>query len=310
VQSALDPAGPAAASIARLWWIMLGLTGGAAVAVIALALRAVRDASRGRGTLPPGEPAFLVVGGVLLPAAILAYLLVDTVRRGAAVSRPPGPPAFTVDVVGHQYWWEIRYADGPGPIVTANELHVPVGRTVRVRLTSADVIHSFWVPRLQGKLDMIPGQTNVTWLHAEEAGVHRGQCAEFCGTQHALMALLVIAEPPDAFAAWAAARRRPPREPPGALERRGREVFREARCDGCHAIADVSAPAYVGTVGPDLTHLASRRTLAAATVENTRATLAAFVAAPDRIKPGSRMPATALDPARLEALVAYLETLE
>lgn len=308
VQSALEPSGPAAARIAHLWWVMLAATLVPAVLVIGMALYAVRRAQTGRGAgLGLGDTTFILVGGAAIPLAILVYLLASNVRTGAAVVQPPPEAALTVEVVGHQYWWEVRYpAHG---IVTANEVHIPVDAPVHVRVTASDVIHSFWVPRLHGKIDMLPGRTNTTWLRASEPGVFRGQCAEFCGVQHALMALVIVAEPPDRFQAWLAARRAGPQPATDPAAVRGREVFVEAACAHCHAVRGLRATTATGSPGPELTDLATRRTLAAATIPNNPATLAAWILDPHGIKPGARMPPTPLSPEDLDALLAYLGTL-
>jgi cytochrome c oxidase subunit 2 len=189
--------------------------------------------------------------------------------------------------------------------VTANEIHIPVGAPVRVRLRAADVIHSFWVPSLAGKLDLIPGKTNETWLQAERAGVYRGQCAEYCGLQHARMALLIIAQPPSEFDAWLHAQRRPAATPTDPVAAWGMELFAR-NCAGCHAVQ--GAPFY-GRTGPDLTHLASRRTLASGMLDNVRGALAGWIANPQVLKPGTRMPHLALAAEDLHALVRYLEGL-
>lgn len=308
VQSALEPSGPAASRIAQLWWIMLAVTLSPAIVVIGLALYAVRRAWTGRGAgLGLSDNLFVLVGGAAIPLVILVYLLVTNVRIGAEVTRPPEEPALTVEVVGHQYWWEVRYPEHD--IVTANEIHIPVGVPVRMRLTSSDVIHSFWVPRLHGKIDMNPGRTNTTWLKATEPGVFRGQCAEFCGLQHALMALLVIAQPPDRFEAWRQARRAGPAPVTDPRAARGRQVFVEAACAHCHAIRGLDTPTHTGAPGPDLTDVAARRSLAAATIPNNPGTLAAWILDPHGIKPGARMPPTALASEDLDALLVYLGTL-
>jgi cytochrome c oxidase subunit 2 len=309
-QSTLDPAGPAAAHLRDLMTLFGVITVAAAALVIALLLWVVARAVRvppERRWQPASETAVIVGGGVVFPVIVLVALAVINVRAGAAVSRPPTEPRVTIEVVAHQYWWEVRYPDLG--IVTANELIVPVGEPVRLVLRSADVIHSFWVPRLHGKLDHTPGHTVHWWLQADEPGVSRGQCAEYCGLQHALMGFLVVAEPPDRFEAWAAQMRALPAPPTEPLARRGREVFFEAACQHCHAIRGTVQTQHTGHPGPDLTHLATRRTLAAATVDNTPGALAAFILDPHGIKPGNRMPATPLDSERLQALVAYLGTL-
>jgi cytochrome c oxidase subunit II len=307
---ALAPAGPGAARIADLWWLMLGVTGaGAAIAIGALVWAALRRRARDREAAPPspGEDRVILILGGAVPAAILLGLLVASFRVGAQVAHPPGEPAVTIDVIGHQFWWEVRYPDHG--VVTANEIHVPAGAPVRLRLTSADVIHSFWVPELHGKMDLLPGKLNEFWIQADAPGVYRGQCAEFCGVQHALMALLVVAEPPGEFDAWLAGQRRLQEPPDDPVLRRGLEVFVEARCVACHAVRGVTPPLATGQVGPDLTHLASRRTLGAAILENNRGNLAGWILDPQPLKPGNRMPASPLEPDELHALLAWLETL-
>jgi cytochrome c oxidase subunit 2 len=203
------------------------------------------------------------------------------------------------------WWWEVRYPDAG--IVTANEIHVPAGRPVRLELASTDVIHSFWAPRLHGKRDMIPGIENVFWIQAAEPGVYRGQCAEYCGTQHANMAFRVVALPPAEFNAWLAERkmRRSPPTTPG--EQHGFTVFLKAGCGECHAIEGTPAKS---NVGPDLTHLGSRQTIGAALLPNTRGNLAGWIADPQAVKPGVRMPRSYLAADELLALVTYLEGLK
>jgi cytochrome c oxidase subunit 2 len=211
-----------------------------------------------------------------------------------------------VDVIGRQYWWEVRYLDRG--VVTANEVHIPAGRAVRLRLTSADVIHSFWVPQLAGKLDLIPGQTNTLWIEADAPGIYRGQCAEFCGVQHARMALHVVAVPPEQFGAWLEASRGPAPPPADALARRGQELFFSRACAACHAVRGTDAD---GSAGPDLTHLMRRQWIAAGTLRNTPENLADFITDAQGIKRGSSMPSfSELDPESLRALIAYLTTLE
>ena len=212
-------------------------------------------------------------------------------------------------MTGYQWWWDVRYEDSL-PIRrlrTANEIHIPVGRPVRLLLESGDVNHSFWVPRLQGKLDLIPGQTNTLWLQADEPGVYQGQCAEYCGEQHAHMGLLVVAQPPDEFARWYEGQLAGAAEPTDSLRRRGQEVFTGSGCALCHAVRGTGAMA---AVGPDLTHLASRRTLGAGMVPNTRGYLGGWIVNPQAIKPGNRMPAMPLSGPELQALLAYLEGLQ
>jgi cytochrome c oxidase subunit II len=189
---------------------------------------------------------------------------------------------------------------------TANEIHVPVGRMVVLELRSTDVIHSFWPISLGAKRDQIPGKENSLWLRADRPGVYRGQCAEFCGHQHAKMAFLVVAERPDSFERWLATQRDTAATPADSLTRRGQEVFLGSSCVMCHAIAGTPAGS---RIGPDLTHLAGRRTIAAGTLPNTRGNLAGWIVDPQTIKPGAKMPPNLLPPADLQALLAYLETL-
>jgi cytochrome c oxidase subunit 2 len=319
--SALQPAGPPAERINGLWWLMFWCLTGVFILVLgALALALVsshRRRLREPATPPAGatDPATerrmtRAVGGAIgLTVILLFVLLVASIATGRSISPLSAPKdALEVAVVGHQWWWQFEYADpDPSRIVsTANELHIPVGRAVKLRLTSRDVIHSFWVPNLNGKMDLIPGRNADTWIQADRPGVYRGQCAEFCGHQHAHMALEVIADPPERFAAWLAAQRQAAPLPASPLAQRGQQVFLSSSCPLCHAVQGTTAGS---GVGPDLTHIASRRTLAAGTLPNNRGNLAGWILDPQSIKPGNRMPPTALSPADLEALLAYLESL-
>ena len=310
-QAVLDPKSPHGALVAELWWAMLAV--GALVLAAVTVLLVVGVLRRA----PDGAPRpldarqsrmLVLVGGVVIPALILFGFVLGSAMVGRVVSAAPPTDALAIEVVGRRWWWEVHYLDAAGERIatTANEIHVPVGRPVSLRLRSDNVIHSFWVPNLQGKLDLVPGQVNRAWFTANEAGTFRGQCAEFCGAQHALMAFLVVAEPASAFDEWLARERAPAAAPSSAALERGREVFERSACAGCHAIRGTSA---AGTLGPDLTHLASRRTLAAGTLPNTRGHLAGWIADPQRIKPASLMPRTPLEPDELGALLAYLESL-
>jgi cytochrome c oxidase subunit 2 len=231
-------------------------------------------------------------------AGLFLYSDIFVIRATSAPAR--GSTALTVRVIGHQWWWEIRY---PGThAVTANELHIPVGTRVDVEVQTRDVIHSFWVPQLNRKVDTIPGQTNRLLLFAEHAGRYRGQCAEYCGLQHAHMALYVYADPPARFRAWLARESRPARGRGG----RGLAVF-TSQCASCHAIRGTSAR---GFTGPDLTHVASRASLAALAIPNTREHLREWIRDPQHVKPGNQMPALPLDSSQLAAVTSYLETLK
>jgi cytochrome c oxidase subunit 2 len=313
-QSALHPAGPGAGRIADLWWIMLG----AAAVVLALVVVTLVRALTHRGERAEPHQAspddsrsvrWVVAGGVALPLLVLTPLFVFTLHTLGALSDPlTGRGPAEIVITGRQWWWEVEYVAGaPAERVrTANEIHIPVGRPVLVRLRSTDVIHAFWPPALQGKLDLIPGRENTTWLQADSAGVWQGACAEYCGLQHAKMGFLVIAQPEAEFATWRDRQLQAAAEPTDSLARHGREVFLRRGCPLCHTVRGTEA---LGRSGPDLTHLASRRTLAANTLPNTRGHLAGWLGNPQGIKPGTRMPRVPLESGELHALVAWLQTL-
>jgi len=254
-----------------------------------------------------GGMAWLYVG-VGISAVVLIFCMGWTLVTSAGVSHPPDTPALTVQVTAAQWWWGLRYTstDPSRTFITANEIHIPVGQPVRFELASADVIHSFWVPQLGGKMDVIPGQTNVTWLQADKPGVYRGQCAVFCGAEHARMVLEVIAEPPREFRAWQEDQLRETTTSPSATAREGQRVF-QAHCAACHAIRGSDA---AGIVGPDLSHLMSRRTLAAGVLPNTPGNLAGWIADPQALKPGAKMPDHLVSGPDLTAVVGYLNTLQ
>jgi cytochrome c oxidase subunit II len=317
-QSALDPAGPGAARIGEIWWLMLFVCTAVFALVMlmllwALARRsrpmidptsgtAYRDSSRER------RLAQVVGAAVAATGAIVLVFVVASYGVGRALVEQPTRPVLSIDVTAQRWWWDVRYRD-PVPsqgFSTANEIHVPVGRPVELTLRSVDVIHSFWVPNLHGKKDLIPGQVNTLYLQADRPGVFRGQCAEFCGLQHANMALYVVAEPPDAFARWQAQQRGPAPEPSTGQQRQGRDVFMASSCVLCHAIGGTSAG---GVTGPNLTHVASRLSLAAGTLPNTRGHLAGWIVDPQMQKPGNNMPPNLLSADELQALLSYLETL-
>ncbi len=309
MQSALDPASTDAARIAELWWWMLAVSTAVVVAVLALLAVALwRGRRGGQPTSPRPAWSMVLVGGVAAPLVASVAVVVHSIQIGHAIVAAPREPAVTVDVIGRRWWWEVRYQDDGGRTIatTANEIHLPVGRPALLRLHSDNVIHSFWVPNLQGKADMVPGQVNDLWLEPRQTGIFRGQCAEFCGTQHAFMAFVVVVEPEDDFRAWLRREAAPAASPESPLEARGRDVFLAGSCRACHTIRGTTA---TGRTGPDLTHLASRRTLAAATIPNTVGHLGGWIADPQSVKPGALMPPTPLPPEDLRALLAYLRTL-
>ncbi|MDP8986879.1 MAG: cytochrome c oxidase subunit II [Actinomycetota bacterium] len=303
--SALDPKGPVSERIAEVWWLMLALAVAVYLVVGGLILVAARRGRRGEGQdrrLPLGENAFIWIGGVAVPTAILVVLAVVTVSSTAELTGADDDP-LRIEVEGFKWWWDVRYPDAG--VVTANEVHVPAGRPVEIELTTADVIHSFWVPELAGKVDLIPGQRNVLRLTADEPGEYRGQCAEFCGIQHARMAFLVIADEPAAFDDWLRRRRAPPPEPPAGPAAEGERIFESSSCAGCHTVRGTSAR---GESGPDLSDFGSRRTIGAATVENNRGNLGGWIINAQALKPGNLMPPVSLEPEELDALIAYMES--
>ncbi|HYE15507.1 MAG TPA: cytochrome c oxidase subunit II [Pyrinomonadaceae bacterium] len=322
-QSALDPAGAQAGRIGQHLWMMLYVLGGVYLIVMAFLVAAVlrpRGSSYG-DSVSKVEPdtgpdagrerrmSRVVLAGIAATVAILFALLVSSFLTGRDLYSVSAKEHLTIKVIGHQWWWEVRY-DNRNPsliLTTANEIHIPVGQSVLFKLTSNDVIHSFWVPNLNGKTDLIPGHETLNWIRADRPGIYRGQCAEFCGYQHAHMGLRVIAESPEQFKAWYDSQLAPAREPSTPGEARGREVFLSAPCIMCHRVQGTTAG---GTAGPDLTHVASRGTIAAGTLENTRGHLAGWVTDSQKIKPGNRMPPNNLEPQDLRALLDYLQSLK
>jgi cytochrome c oxidase subunit 2 len=246
----------------------------------------------------------LEIGWTLAPVVVLAVLaaLELPIIFGAAASQPN---ALTVVATGYRFWWSFEYPDRG--VVTANELHIPVGVPVRVQLRSEDVIHALWIPRLNGKIDMVPGQTNEMWLHADTPDVYLGQCSELCGIQHAGMLLRVIAQPQAEFDAWVARTRQPATAPTTDLARQGAQVFATNACGDCHMIQGTTATA---RAGPDLTHVASRQTLASGVIPNTPEQMRRWLDNPQLVKPGAFMPTFRLSDADLTALSAYLEGLQ
>jgi cytochrome c oxidase subunit 2 len=309
-QSSLAPKSHQAQDIATLfWWMMGGAWIGLAVVVglLVVAWRRRRGADRAGEKAAERRGWFVVIGaGMALPIAVIAALFVISDVFVIRTTQAPAASATrrTVVVIGHQWWWEIRY---PGTrAVTANELHIPVRTPVRVEVRTADVIHSFWVPELNRKIDTIPGRTNAIELDADAVGSYRGQCAEFCGVQHAHMGLVVVAEPPARFQRWLADQERPAVPAASAAARRGQELFASAGCQSCHTIRGTAASS---DVGPDLTHLAGRKTLGALAIPNTRDYLRSWIVGSQDVKPGNQMPDLDLAPGRLDDLTAYLQGL-
>jgi len=310
-QSVLDPVSHPARDIESLWWWMLA--GAVVIFLGAVGLLGLSWLRRNREGLPLfGDNegvarGFVVVFGILIPiVALIALFTIGNIFVLPVTQAPAaGSTSLTVEVVGHQWWWEVRY---PGTkAVTANEIHIPVSTRVLLVGRSADVIHSFWAPNLNRKIDVMPGRENRILLYSDRVGRFRGQCAEFCGLQHAHMGLYVYVEPKDEFDAWLRRMSAPAAATEGSQAQQGRDLFASMPCAGCHTIRGTSA---AGKLGPDLTHVASRETLAALTIPNDRGYLAAWIDDPQHFKPGNRMPALHFEGSELEDLVAYLEGLE
>jgi cytochrome c oxidase subunit II len=290
MQSALDPAGPAAALIAEITWVLF--TGGAVIFAGVMALAAFAVFSRKREKL--SSRALILGGGIAFPVVVLSTLLVYSFARVSTLEAA-GEPALRVEVIGEQWWWRVRYPE----FETANEIRIPVGKPVELELKSADVLHSLWVPALAGKLDMVPGRTNRLRLQADRPGEFRGQCAEYCGGPHAFMAFFVVALSPEDFEKWTARQREPAAQASGSFNR---------HCAGCHTIRGTPA---AGIRGPDLTHVGSRRTIGAALLPMNRGALAGWIASSQHLKPGNLMPSFAMLPGEeLVALAEYLEGLK
>jgi cytochrome c oxidase subunit II len=313
--SALDPRGPGAAKIADLWWIMFGL--GVlvyAIVMTILILAIIRRQRATRETPPDSDESkgwnWVILGGIALPAVILVIVFGSTIYTLAAISNPPDPDTLTINVIGRRWWWQVSYKNRG--VDLANEIHIPVGVPVEILIESADVIHSLWIPQLHGKMDAIPTRVNKLVIQADEPGVYRGECAEYCGLQHAHMGFMVVAQPPDEFNVWLAEQQQPALEPRDESAMRGRDVFMGAGCVYCHTVRglnDKSVDASAVDLGPDLTHVYSRLTIAGATLTTNRGNLAGWIIDAQHVKPGSLMPPIYISSQDLQDLLAYLETL-
>lgn len=314
-QSILRPAGPAAGNLAQMGWVVFLLFSVITLIVVGILLFAVLRRTGSLETHAPwnegGGHSWVWIGGFAIPLIVLGGLFVYTLHGMAEFPIHDGhQPHPDIQIIGHQWWWEIHYLEGDVSrhFVTANEIHIPSGRPMDIELESADVIHSFWVPALHGKMQLIPGKKNFIRIQAEQPGVYQGQCGLYCGEQHAHMRLLVVADEPDGYRAWFNQQLEPAVDPPDQYAQHGREVFQRSACSLCHTIGGTLAQ---GTVAPNLTHLASRARIAGNSYANNTANLEAWVTHAQSLKPGALMPnLTAFNGTDLQALVAYLQELK
>lgn len=301
--SCLKGVGSESIAIAKIWWVLLGVSLFVFVAIVAVLFLGMYRSSSHDGTLSRS-----IIWATVMSSSLLIITLVLTYD----LSKPQIPkksPDVIIQITGKMWWWEIKYFTKEGEFLfeTANEFLIPVHQTILFKLLSDNVIHSFWIPSLAGKRDMIPGHENELWLRAEEIGEYRGQCAEFCGIQHAKMALLVSVVSENDFKTWVDEQRAPAMEVADALGQKGKDAFRSYGCVRCHA---VRGDFNVGKLGPDLTHIAGRKTLASVSIPNNKGHLSAWLADPQGIKPGNLMPATPLSPEDFKALLHYLNGLK
>jgi len=318
IQSSVNPAGPHAESLSRLWWLMFYVLSAVWILVMIALVFAIRRATRKPDLNPVLDVSpqtetrrrKAVLSAAAATVLILFFLLVYSFSTGRALTADLAHKnGLVIDVTAHQWWWEFRYndVDASNIFTTANEIHIPVGVPVTFTLHGGDVIHSFWVPNLAGKKDLIPGKVSTIWLQADKPGVYRGQCAEYCGLQHARMAFWIVAEPQDQFNAWRQNQNQTSVQPTTDSQRLGQQVFLTTSCVMCHAINGTPAGS---NVGPNLTHVGSRNTIAAATLSNTREHLARWIIDSQQFKPGNKMPQNNLGQTQLDPLVDYLQSLK
>jgi cytochrome c oxidase subunit 2 len=310
-QNIFNPAGPAAHEITWLGWFLIATCAIVYVIVMAALLWAIARQRQATDDSPQTEQRLTrtITIAVGITVVTLIVFAGTSFVAGRGLTSPGGPGAITIDAIGHQWWWEFQYRNvTPSEFVTSpNEIHIPVGVPIVIKAMSRDVIHSFWVPNLHGKRDLIPGQVTNFWIQADRPGVYRGQCAEFCGHQHANMAFVVVAEPMGKFKEWIRHQRGNATEPAASTaQKRGQDVFLASSCVMCHTVRGTTA---ASRVGPELTHIGSRMTIAAGTLPNTSDHLAEWVRDPQAVKPGNRMPSTPLSSDDRAALLAYLRSL-
>ncbi len=308
-QSALYPAGPQAAKVYLLWEIFGWLFAAIWTIVIGFLLVALFRRHRAAVLAPnAGERAVAVAGSITIGILFILIIVSSVAARDIHASHAPSDE-LRIHVIGRQWWWEFQYQNGSADhlLTTANEFHIPVGRRVRFEVTSNDVIHSFWVPNLSPKMDAIPDHFNTIAFQADREGTYRGQCAEFCGLQHAHMGFIVVVESPDKFQEWFKNQLTPSAENLTAEQQKGRQIFLASPCVICHSIRGTDA---FGSVAPDLTHLASRSTIAAAELENTPGNLSGWITDSQRLKPGTKMPPIDIASQDMQPLLSYLEALK
>lgn len=316
--SALNPHGTGAAYIASLWWVMLGFGTAVFILVLVLLFAALVRGRRSTSSTAPDSASvetgrnWPILGGVVMPFIVIGIVFGYSIYTLAKIENPNEKAPIKIEIVGRRWWWEVKYPDQE--ITTANEIHIPVGTPVQIQLQSADVIHSFWVPELHGKMDLIPTRINKLTLQANQIGVYRGQCAEFCGLQHAHMGFMVVVESKADFDKWLSAQKQPAAAPTDQTALRGQQVFMSVGCVFCHTVQgldDKQIDRSSVDLGPDLTHLSSRLTIAGASLTENRGNLAGWVVDAQHVKPGSLMPEmNNINSQDLQALLIYLETLK
>jgi cytochrome c oxidase subunit 2 len=318
IQNALNPSGPNAASLARLWWLMFWVCTAVFLLVMIALVLAIKNGRRKADLNPVLNPSYqtenrkrnAVLTATSVTVVILFVFLIYSFSTGRSLTADLSQKSgLSIDVTAYQWWWDVRYndVDASNIFTTANEIHIPVGVPVTFNLRANDVIHSFWVPNLAGKKDLIPGKISTIWLQADKPGVYRGQCAEYCGLQHARMALWIVAEPQEQFNSWRQNQTQGAVQPATDSQRHGQRVFLSSTCVMCHAVNGTTAGS---NIGPNLTHVGSRNTIAAATLANTREHLLRWVADSQKFKPGNKMPANNLSDQDLNAVVDYLQSLK
>ena len=318
-QSSLNPVGPGAAHIEHTFSLIFWITGTVYCLTLAALVYFVWRRRQTLDSLPEPQPTSAaseqfatraVAATISLTVVLLFIMLISSFITSRRLGRMNEQKAFTIDVYGHQWWWEVQYPNEAEPyrtVVTANEIHIPVGTAIRIHGTSRDVIHSFWAPNIQGKRDLMPGYNTDVLMQVDKTGRWRGQCAEYCGMQHAHMSFYMIAEPQKAFDQWLTAQAQPSVTPSTPQAAHGQQIFMTRSCALCHSIRGTIAGS---RVGPDLTHLASRSTIAAGMLPNTIGNLGGWIINPQALKPGSRMPPNQISGPDLQDLLGYLETLQ